>query len=56
MFHMLIHFVDKEFEFVDIPIETSVQEMLLDVTTVVGLIVVIHTIGMLMIRSVMMGA
>ena len=51
----MIHFVDNEFEFVDLPVEISVQHMLLNVITLVGLVIIIIIIGMIMIKSVMIG-
>lgn len=51
----MIHFVDKEFEFVDLPIEISIQDMLLDVVTLVGIVIIICIIGIIMIKSVILG-
>jgi hypothetical protein len=53
-FYGLLHFVNKEFEFVDIDIEISIQDMLIDVITVVGLTIFIIIIGQLLIRSTLL--
>ena len=43
----MIHFVDNEFEFVDLPVEVSIQDMLLKVITLVGLVVICIIIGII---------
>ena len=55
IFHLMIHFVDNEFEFVDLPVEVSIQDMLLKVITLVGLVVICIIIGIIMIKSVLIG-
>ena len=52
IFHLMIHFVDNEFEFVDLPVEVSIQDMLLKVITLVGLVVICIIIGIILIKSV----